>query len=316
MAGILFAATGDSSFRAAPARRAGATGPASRLGRDLSATRRAGRNSRLSSPGAPHGTEAHSSAQRLEVKSNAALVVDETQGETLFSKNPLQIAPIASITKLMTAMVVLDEQLPMEQILAIDRADVDGVKKTASRLKVGMRLQRGDLLWVALMASENRAAAALARTFPGGTEACVAAMNRKARELGMLDTRFQDASGLSSENVSTATDLARMVRAAYGYPAIRESTTSAVHWVTLADGRVMEYHNSNGLVKNPAWSIGLSKTGYINEAGRCLVMRARIAARPVIIVLLDSWGKYTRLGDANRIRKWMEATLPSISPTG
>jgi D-alanyl-D-alanine endopeptidase (penicillin-binding protein 7) len=187
---------------------------------------------------------------------------------------------------------------------------VDGVKHSASRLKVGERLTRGDLLWVALMASENRAAAALARTYPGGRGACVAAMNHKALELGMSHTRFEDASGLSSENVSSAEDLSRMVRSAYRYPAIRVSTTSATHSVTLSDGRVLEYHNSNGLVKNRAWTIGLSKTGYLNEAGRCLVMRAEITDRPVIIVLLDSWGKYTRLGDANRIRKWMESTLP------
>jgi len=210
----------------------------------------------------------------------------------------------------MTAMVVLDARLPLDQPIIIDRADANGAKRTPSRLKVGARLTRGDLLWVALMASENRAAAALARTYPGGTGACVAAMNRKALDLGMPHTRFADASGLSSENVSSAEDLSRMVRAACEYPAIRRFTTSPSHPVTLSDGRVLEYNNSNGLVKNKSWIIGLSKTGYLDEAGRCLVMQAQIAARPVIIVLLDSWGKYTRLGDANRIRKWMEATLP------
>src|SRR3989442_8331188 len=153
-------------------------------------------------------------------------------------------------------------------------------------------------------------AAALARTYPGGTGACVEAMNRKAQELGMLQTRFTDPAGLSSENVSSAEDLTQMVRAAGKYPEIREATTSWSHAVTLPGGRVLQFHNSNGLVHNRAWTIGLSKTGYINEAGRCLVMQAEIAARQVIIVLLDSWGKYTRLGDANRIRKWMEATLP------
>jgi len=253
---------------------------------------------------------------RLELKSNAALVIDEAQGLTLYAKNARQVVPIASITKLMTAMVVLDARLPLDQPITLDRADANGARRTPSRLKVGARLTRGELLWVALMASENRAAAALARTYPGGTGACVAAMNRKALDLGMPHTRFADASGLSSENVSSAEDLSRMVRAAHRYPAIRRFTTSPSHTVTLSDGRVLEYNNSNGLVKNKSWTIGLSKTGYLDEAGRCLVMQAQIAARPVIIVLLDSWGKYTRLGDANRIRKWMEATLPRGPRTG
>ena len=265
-------------------------------------------------PAAAHATATRSG--RLELKSNAALVIDEAQGLTLYAKNPGQVVPIASITKLMTAMVVLDARLPLDQPIIIDRADANGAKRTPSRLKVGARLTRGDLLWVALMASENRAAAALGRTYPGGTPACVEAMNRKALDLGMPHTRFADASGLSSENVSSAEDLSRMVRAAYEYPVIRRFTTSSSHPVTLSDGRVLEYHNSNGLVKNKNWIIGLSKTGYLDEAGRCLVMQARIAARPVIIVLLDSWGKYTRLGDANRIRKWMEATHPRAQSTG
>jgi D-alanyl-D-alanine endopeptidase (penicillin-binding protein 7) len=246
---------------------------------------------------------------RLDVKSKEALVVDEEHGQTLFEKNPEHVAPIASITKLMTAMVVLDAQLPLDEIIAIERADVDSLKHTHSRLGVGTKLRRGDLLWVALMSSENRAAAALARTYPGGLEACVAAMNRKAQDLGMTQARFADPTGLSSDNVSSAGDLATMVRAASRYSEIREATTSSAHTVTLPNRRVIEFHNSNGLVSNRTWSIGLSKTGYINEAGRCLVMLAEIAARPVIIVLLDSWGKNTRLGDANRIRKWMETTL-------
>ena len=267
-------------------------------------------------PGSPAAHSAQGHPGRLELKSNAALVIDEARGLTLYSKNSDQVVPIASITKLMTAMVVLDAQLPFDQPIVIDRADVNGAKHTPSRLPVGVSLPRGDLLWVALMASENRAAAALARTFPGGTGACLAAMNRKALALGMLHTRFADASGLSSENVSSARDLSRMVRAAYEYPPIRRFTTSASHQVILADGRVLEFHNSNGLVKNRTWTIGLSKTGYINEAGRCLVMHTHIATRPVIIVLLDSWGKYTRMGDANRIRKWMESNLTRPPSTG
>ncbi len=258
-----------------------------------------------------------------DLKSNVVLVIDVARGETLYAKHPDQVAPIASITKLMTAMVVLDARCPLVEAIEIDRADVDTRKHTRSRLPVGARLARGELLWVALMASENRAAKALARTYPGGTGACLEAMNRKAKELGMLRTRFTDPSGLSGGNVSSAEDLSRMVLAAAGYPAIREATTSAFHAVTLSNGRVLEFHNSDGLVKNRNWSIGLSKTGYIKEAGRCLVLQAEIEARQVVIVLLDSWGKYTRLGDANRIRKWLEANVPppadnapSCTPTG
>lgn len=245
------------------------------------------------------------------LKSHSALVIDEAHGETLYAKNTDNVMPIASITKLMTAMVVLDAQLPLDEPIQIDKADVDVVKHTASRLRVGVTLTRGDLLRLGLMSSENRAAAALGRTYPGGTEAIVGAMNQKARELGMERTHFADSTGLSTDNVSSAEDLAQMVRAASAYPLIREYTTTPSHEVTLSNGRVLDYNNSNGLVRNKTWNIGLSKTGYLNEAGRCLVMKAEIAARPVIIVLLDSWGKYTRLGDANRIKKWMESTLPS-----
>ena len=209
----------------------------------------------------------------------------------------------------MTAMVVLDSGLPLNETVYVDNADLDMLKHTSSRLRVGTGLTRHDMLRLALMSSENRAAAALGRAYPGGTAEFVAAMNRKAVELGMWNTRFVDSTGLSSENVSTAEDLVRMVRAAYEYPLIREFTTTAAHEVATAGGRSLEYRNSNRLVKNPTWEIGLSKTGYISEAGRCLVMQARIAARSVVIVLLDSWGKYTRIGDANRIKKWLESTL-------
>src|SRR5262249_22788021 len=209
-----------------------------------------------------------------EVRSNMALVMDATLGVTLYAKHPAQVAPIASITKLMTAMVVLDAQCPLDEAVKIDRADVDTLKHSRSRLPVGGRLERGGLLRVALMASDNRAASALARTYPGGTPACIEAMNRKASDLGMLSTHFKDPSGLSDGNVSSAQDLARLVLAAGGYPMIREATTSSYHRVTLSGGRVLEFHNSNRLVSNKTWNIGLSKTGYINEAGRCLVMHA------------------------------------------
>jgi len=278
-------------------------------GTDRAAGAPAGRGSRAAN-GASGATSGRNRRGGPDLKSNVALVIDAAQGETLYAKHSDQVAPIASITKLMTAMVVLDAQSPLDEAIEIDRADVDTRKHTHSRLPVGALLTRGELLWVALMASENRAASALARTYPGGAGACLDAMNRKAKELGMLRTRFTDAAGLSGENVSSAEDLSRMVLAATGYPAIREATTSSFHSVTLSNGRVLEFHNSDGLVKNKTWNIGLSKTGYINEAGRCLVLQAEIAARQIVIVLLDSWGKYTRLGDANRIRKWMEATLP------
>jgi len=251
----------------------------------------------------------------LALKSSAALVVDQHDGHTLYGKNTGTVTPIASITKLMTAMVVLDRELPLDELVMIDAADIDTVKHTHSRLALGTQLTRADLLRLALMASENRASAALGRAYPGGTRAFVAAMNHKAAELGMTRTRYADATGLSNENVSSAQDLARMVRAAYGYPLIREYTTLTEYWVEGAGGRNLQFRNSNGLVKSPDWAIGLSKTGYISEAGRCLVMQADIASRPVIIVLLDSWGKYTRIADANRIKKWMEGAMPHAPVT-
>ena len=242
-----------------------------------------------------------------ELKSSAALVVEQGGGPVLYAKNVDAVVPIASITKLMTAMVVLDARLPLNQSVTITTADLDGIKGTRSRLKVGTTLTRGELLHLALMSSENRAAAALGRSFPGGTRAFVAAMNGKAAELGMRRSRFVDGTGLSSENVSTAQDLAKLAEAAYQYPLIREYTTHPDHMVRLGNGKTLAYRNSNGLIKNPEWSIGLSKTGYISEAGRCLVIQAHIAAKPVIIVLLDSWGRLTRIGDANRIKHWMES---------
>lgn len=241
------------------------------------------------------------------LNSFAALVVDLNDGQTIYAKNTHSLAPIASITKLITAMVVLDANLPLDETIYVDSADLDSVKHTNSRLHVGTGLTRRDMLRLALMSSENRAAASLGRAYPGGGEAFVAAMNRKAVELGMWSTRFVDATGLSSENVSTADDLVKMVKGAYLYPLIREFTTSAAHEVSTQHGRSLQYSNSNRLVKNPQWEIGLSKTGYISEAGRCLVMQARIASRPVVIVLLDSWDKLARAGDANRIKKWMES---------
>ena len=240
-----------------------------------------------------------------ELKSSSALVVDQS-GRVLFAKNVDHVVPIASITKLMTAMVVIDAGLPLTEQIAISENDKDLLKGTRSRLHIGTVLTRRELLHLALMASENRAAEALSRVYPGGPKAFVAAMNQKAVELGMWRTRFVDGTGLSSDNVSTAQDLTKMVAAAYHYPLIREFTTDTGTTVQMANGRTMNYNNSNRLVKSHEWQIGLSKTGYISEAGRCLVMQAKIAGKPVIIVLLDSWGKMTRIGDANRIKRWME----------
>jgi D-alanyl-D-alanine endopeptidase (penicillin-binding protein 7) len=251
----------------------------------------------------------------FDVKSTAALVIDHDEGRTLYAKNVEAVQPIASITKLMTAMVVLDAKLDLQEPVAITEDDVDLLKHTSSRLRVGTVLERQELLKLALMASENRAASALGRAYPGGLSAFVAAMNQKASELGMTRTSFVDSSGLSSGNVSTAQDLAKMVTAAYRYPLIQEYTTMPNHTVHFSNGRALAFRNTNGLVKDDAWQIDVSKTGYIAEAGRCLVMQARIAAKPVIIVLLDSWGKYTRIGDANRIKKWIESPLGRFQPS-
>jgi len=251
----------------------------------------------------------------LNVKSTSALVLDQSGQRVLYAKNVEWVVPIASITKLMTALVVLDSGQPLDEPIKISKEDRDGLKGTRSRLTVGMSVAREDLLRIALMASENRAAAALTRAYPGGADAFVAAMNRKAAELGMWRSRFVDGTGLSSGNVSNAQDLARLVGAAYRHPLIREYTTDSEYTVRLANGRKMQFTNSNRLVRNSGWDIGLSKTGYISEAGRCLVMQAHIAATPVIIVLLDSWGHLTRIGDANRIKKWMESNS-SHPPAG
>ena len=246
----------------------------------------------------------YTSAPKLH--SAVALIYDEQEQRPLYSKNADTVVPIASITKLMTAMVVLDAQLPMEEEIRIGVEDLDMLKGTRSRIRMGVVLTRGELLKLALMASENRAAAALARTFPGGVSAAVAKMNAKARELGMKNTFFRDATGLNSGNVSTARDLVKMMQAAQSYEPIHQFTTSSSHIVEQSGRRSLRFGNTNPLVKSASWDIGVSKTGYISEAGRCLVMAAKITQRKVIIVLLDSWGKRTRVGDANRVKKWME----------
>ena len=247
------------------------------------------------------------------LKSSAALVLDQQSGEVLYGKNSQAVLPIASITKLMTAIVVLDAKLdPAEEITVTDD-DVDWLRGSHSRLKAGVTLTRDDMLRLALMASENRAASALSRAYPGGREAFVRAMNEKAAELGMRGTRYSDSTGLSSSNVSTAEDLATLVRAAHQYYQIREYSTASGHDV-VAGGRPLQFRNTNGLVNARGWDIGVSKTGFITEAGRCLVMQARLAGRTVVIVLLDSWGKQTRTADAARIRRWLEVAAGIDEP--
>jgi D-alanyl-D-alanine endopeptidase (penicillin-binding protein 7) len=240
------------------------------------------------------------------LRSAVALVQDAQSGETLIAKNQGAVLPIASITKLMTAIVILDANLNLEQRVAVSDEDFDFVKGTRSRLRPGTILTRDELLLLALMSSENRAAASLGRTYPGGTSVFVTAMNAKAQALGMNDTKFVDSTGLSPSNVSSARDLAKLVAAANEYPLIRKySTTESAQVQSF--GRALDYRNTNGLVRAGQWDIALQKTGYISEAGRCLVMRVKLASREVIVVLLDSWGKFSRVGDANRIKKWLEA---------
>jgi serine-type D-Ala-D-Ala endopeptidase (penicillin-binding protein 7) len=244
------------------------------------------------------------------LRSSSALVLDADTGEVVIDKNADAITPIASITKLMTAMVILDRGLDLDQRVVISREDTDSLKGTRSRLRPGNILTRGELLLIALMASENRAAAALGRTYPGGIAPMVAAMNAKAASLDMKDSRFVDATGLSPSNVSSARDLVKLVRAAHEYSVIREYSTRDRALVRVSDrGRPLSYHNTNGLVRAHRWDVELSKTGYISEAGRCLVMRVKLASKDLIVVLLDSWGRQSRLGDANRIKKWVETNV-------
>lgn len=242
----------------------------------------------------------------LSLRSSVAYVVDQNSAEVLFEKNADVALPIASITKLMTGMVVMDAKQDLDEVLRVTDADVDRLKYSSSRLPVGARMTRRELLHITLMSSENRAASALGRNYPGGKEAFVAAMNVKARELGMADTHYVDTSGLSSNNVSSARDLVKLVVAAHEDPVLREFSTTPKSTVQ-ASGRTMHYANTNYLVSLPDWDIGLQKTGFINEAGRCLVMQAMIHGRNVVMVFLDSKGKMSRTADAGRIRRWIES---------
>ena len=260
----------------------------------------------LALPSVGHQTGLQSSADLLNLKSSVALVIDQNTNEVLFSKNDKAVLPIASLTKLMTGLVISGAQLPMDEMIEITQDDVDLEKGSSSRLRVGTVLSRGELLHLALMSSENRAANALGRSFPGGAAVFVQLMNVKARSLGMLSTAYVEPTGLSSKNQSSARDLAKLVDVASGDPLLRELSTSPGYQVAVGN-RTLQYNNTNRLIKNPSWDIGLQKTGYISEAGRCLVMQTKVAGRNLIMVFLDSAGKLSRLGDAERVRSWVES---------
>jgi D-alanyl-D-alanine endopeptidase (penicillin-binding protein 7) len=248
-----------------------------------------------------------------QLRSNALLVVDAGTSDVLLARNAAAPTAIASITKLMTALVVLDGAQPLEETVTIAADEVRATRGNPSRLQPGARLTRADLLHLALMASENRAAHALARSYPGGVAACVAAMNRKAAALGMRRTRFADPTGLSAGNVSTPEDLARLVDAAARDPVIREFSTDPAHTVRVGR-QLVEFRNTDHLVRDPGWDIVVQKTGFTHEAGRCLVLKANVDGRPLVMVLMDSVGKYSRFADARRIRKWLAAQAATPRP--
>ncbi|SEJ69194.1 D-alanyl-D-alanine endopeptidase (penicillin-binding protein 7) [Variovorax sp. OK605] len=255
-----------------------------------------------------HGTE-----DVLDLKSSVALVIDQDTHEVLFSKNDHAVLPIASLTKLMTGLLISEAHLPNEELITITQDDVDTEKRSSSRLTVGTTLSRGELLHLALMSSENRAAHALGRTYPGGLSTFVSIMNAKAKMLGMKDTRYVEPTGLSSRNQSSAQDLALLVNAAYADATVRSLSTSPEYQVEVGN-RMLQFNTTNRLVKSPDWEIGVQKTGYISEAGQCLVLQARVAGRKLIMVFLDSAGKFSRIADAERVRRWVEATHAAGSP--
>jgi D-alanyl-D-alanine endopeptidase (penicillin-binding protein 7) len=259
----------------------------------------------------------HDTDDLLGLKSSVALVIDRQTDQVVFSKNATAVQPIASITKLMTALVVADAGLPLDEVVSVTQEDVQAtsVANSRSRLVLGTRLTRGEMLHLALMSSDNRAAHVLGRSYPGGLDQFVSAMNAKASELGMADTRYVEPTGLSSDNRSSAQDLSRLVRAAAEHSVIREYSTTPEAVVPVGR-RQVQFRNSNGLVHNPEWDILIQKTGYIAAAGRCVVMQAQLAGRQFIMVLLDSAGKYSRIADAERLRKWLVQTHALQANTG
>lgn len=306
------------SYRAAPAAKRGAR-VQSRRGaqrpRVVKRTRRATLRATRRSPAASaRSTAARAAAARTAsqaipgLSATAAFIADPSTSEVLFAKNADQVLPIASITKLMTALIVVEARQPLDEVLTVTRADIDRIKHTTSRLRIGSRLTRADMLHIALMSSENRAASALGRHYPGGQRAFVAAMNAKAKALGMTDTRYVEPTGLSSGNVSSPRDLAKLVAAAQGHPLIREYSTYRNHEVDPGT-HPLTYRNSNRLISRANWDIVLQKTGYISEAGRCLVMQTVVNGRTVTMVLLNAQGKYARARDATLLRTWLQRQL-------
>ena len=298
----------QSSTRTAKSSAQASSSKSTRQAKQVSAKRRSVVQAAPERPSLGQVYGLHAVNDPLDLKSSVALVVDQDTQQVLFSKNPDAVLPIASITKLMTALVVTEAGLPLDETLTITQDDVDTEKGSRSRLTVGTELSRSEMLLLALMSSENRAAHALGRHYPGGLSAFVAAMNAKAQLLGMHDTRYVEPTGLSSQNRSSAVDLAKLVNAAYEHQIIRDMSTSREAQVDVGK-RQLQFRSTNGLVRSPDWDIGLQKTGYISEAGRCLVMQAQLAGRKLIMVLLDSAGRYSRIGDAERIRKSLDHSM-------
>jgi serine-type D-Ala-D-Ala endopeptidase (penicillin-binding protein 7) len=263
-------------------------------------------------PKAPPEPPPRVALSKPDVRSASVLVFDENDASIVYAHKADIALPIASITKLMTAIVVLEAQLPLDEKIEITKADRNSEKGSFSRLAIGTKLSRGDMLHLALMSSENRAASALGRNYPGGLPAFIRAMNAKAKALGMTRAKFVDPTGLSSGNVASSHDLSKLVLAAASNPTIAEFSTDK-HFAVAVGKRMLEFHNTNTLVSNPSWDIAVQKTGYISEAGQCLVMKAAIQGRSIVIVLLNSFGKYTRVADAKRIRKWMEASEVAVA---
>jgi serine-type D-Ala-D-Ala endopeptidase (penicillin-binding protein 7) len=255
----------------------------------------------------------HATQDPLDLKSSVAFVLDQDTNEVLFQKNENVVLPIASLTKLMTGVVVSEAKLDMDEIITITEADVDTEKGSRSRLKVGTQLTRGELMLLSLMSSENRAAHALGRSYPGGLDRFVQAMNAKAKLLGMHDTRYVEPTGLSSRNQSSAKDLATLTAYASNDASLRQLSTSPMHQIDVGN-KTLNYVNTNRLVRNPEWEIGLQKTGFISEAGQCLIMQAKVSGRRLIMVFLDSAGKLSRLGDAERVRRWVEGVPAQTTP--
>lgn len=283
-----------------------AHGPATAISTSTSAVART--KSASASTARPHSLR--TSIGRLDLRSSSVLVMDEADASILYSKQPKKVMPVASITKLMTALVALEGGQPLDELIEISALDRDTEHRSGSRLLVGTQLSREDLLHLALMSSENRAAHAVARNYPGGLGTFIRAMNAKARQLEMTSTHFVDPTGLSSENVSSAADLIKLVLAASADPAIQKFSTHQSYSVPVGK-QLLEFRNTNTLVSKPDWDISVQKTGYTEAAGRCLVMKALIQDRSVVIVLLNSFGKHTRVADVRRIRKWMEAAVPA-----